>query len=254
MLSEPQWIAVAATIVAASFAVLSFLWKLMGSPTPLSAANLRGLAQRVRRVFIRVACIPVDLRAAGDQRRRDRIERQREAREENLRASLRSAIMRLYEMERGMHRYHKSEWRRQQQLCKREAMRIVGYLGYRISRDTISPIVIPTNYSTESIIVHVGRCPRRPRTFKLTICVHPSPTLTKMQFSWPEAFGDSATVLTTPLTEADTTALGWSFPAKWLDWHPPLPGHSTPERMTPDVMQFRQREEQRAAQLPAERL
>ncbi len=182
-------------------------------------------------------------RKANESRRaaQELLARERAKTEAKLRDALRSAVVRLHEMESGNASYYATEWKSQKSLCKDAVFGIAQYMDYQFSTSGSNwNNVACTNYETDTIIFHVVKSRWRKRTLQLYILVHPSPSLTNDQYGWSELNGGSATVLSTPFTTADLTRLGWEFPDEWEAWEPKrIPGRSLPEFMTLDAINYR---------------
>lgn len=217
------------------------VWSLAGKPEPLSLANLRRFGGYV-------SSSPARWRARREaQRERERIEkearlqRMRTKTETKLRDDLRSAVVRLHEMQSGSASYHKIEWKAQKTRCKDAVFEIIKHMNYRFSCSGSNwENAACTNYKTDTIVFHVTKSRWCQRKLQLYILIHPSPSLTTDQYYWSEMFGGSAMVLSTPLTAGELERLGWEFPDSWESWFTKrIPGRSLPELMTPDVMEAR---------------
>ena len=228
-------LAVAAIVIA----LVGLFWNLAGSPALLAPTNLRRLSEYLR-------SRPAEWSAAKRERVRDmeedRLLREQTKTEARVKGDLRRTVVRLHEMESGDASYHKTEWKSQKALCKEAALEIVRYLNYRVCRTGSNwQNVVCKNYGTDTIIVRVAKSRWRRRTLQLCILIHPSPSLTDVGYAWPEVFGGSATVLSTPLTAGDLERLGWEFPDDWETWQTKrIPGRSLPELMTPEILRIRQ--------------
>ena len=221
--------------IAASGLAFTIVWSLMGRPEPLSQANVRRAIQTVRET-------PAKRRIAKRKRERRaeemRLEQEQTETETKLKDALRSAVVRLHEMESGNASCYPAEWKMQKRLCKEAVFDIVQYIGYRFCCTGSNwDNVACTNYETDTIIFHVTKSRWRKRTLQLYILVHPLPTLSSL---WPELDGGAATVLSMPLTASDLEKLGWEFPDRWESLQSKrIPGRSLPELMSPDVIRAR---------------
>ena len=202
-----------AAILAAVFTGLLLIWYLMGSPTPLSPANVRKPLRFAKRKY-------AERQTAADQRYAERAKLAQ--REEQCAAfsALEASINRLRSMEQGQAKYHEAEWRRQALDCKADAVRYLGLRGVQITKDQPRLGPLPIQSKNGTIIIDWEPSKWRRGKVQLVLYWHPSSPLTHeefIKFRFAREPREHMRVLSKPLTDADMSAVGWEYPDRWND-------------------------------------
>lgn len=213
MLSTLEAAGTVAAVSIAAFAALTFVWKLMGSPTPLSPENLTKPLRLVKRKLDahRVAVAEKQATKAEQIKRRERT---------IAFQSLETSVNRLRCMEQRKGSFVSSEWKRQVAACKEDALRVLGLIGVRIVSDSahLGPSII--NCEAGSIIVDWGPSRWNRGQVQIAVYWHSNPRFTRTDFMNSYFFDgtiEHVKVLSRPLTESDMRAIGWEYFSGWRD-------------------------------------
>ena len=202
-----------AAILAAVFTGLLLIWYLMGSPTPLSPANVRKPFRFAKRKY-------AERQTAADQRY---AERAKLAQREEQRAAfsmLEASVDQLRLMEQGRAKYHKVEWERQIRDCKERTVRYLSLIGVQIAKGGFSIGPLPKQSKNGTIIISWGVSKWNRGKVQIILDWHPSSPLTQeefIKFLFADEPRKHVTVLSRPLSDADMNAVGWEYPDRWND-------------------------------------
>ena len=206
-------VGIVSAIIVAAMAVLGLVWKLMGSPTPLSRQNLARPIRFVKRKY--AAC-----RNAATQRDAERAKR---ARREEVGAAFdafEASVNQLRTMKAEPANYHESEWNRRTRACKEDALRYLRLGGVIVTTDRWHdpPLALPSKDGT--IILDWRSSERYRRKVQLSIYWDPRSSLTQqdlLEFRRANEADRHGKILSEPLTDADMNAVGWEYPDSWND-------------------------------------
>ena len=207
MLSDVPWLTVVVPIVLLALAVLTFVLRLMGDPKPLSPANVRKPFRFVKRKYAK-------RQKVKDRQRKERDEQARLAQRHATFEAFRRSVHRLWCMERGVAEYHRTEWKRQIEICKRDVLQVLRCLGIKMNEGYLDQGPRIVNCEAGSIIIdwdaskwHIGRV-------QIVIYWHPNPSLTVHAFyssAFPDGTIEHVRVLSKPLTDEDMEIVGWTY-------------------------------------------
>ena len=200
-------------IIVAVVAVLGLLWRLMGSPTPLSRENLARPIRFAKRKH-------ADHKAATTQRNDERTECAWHEEESAAFDALEASVNQLRAMEAENANYHESERHRRVQACKEAALRYLRIRRVKVATDrwTTSPLPLPGEGGT----LILDWQPSEQYRGKVQLSIYRDP---RSSLTWGELFefrkADEADrpgkILSEPLTDADMNAVGWEYPDSWND-------------------------------------
>ena len=217
-------VGIVSAVVVATAAVLTLVWKLMGSPTPLSHQNLAKPIRFAKRKYAG--------RQAAKARQHAELAEEvlRCEREATLRA-FEASVLRLLDMERSVKSYHRTEWRRQIATCKHNTLRVLRQTGVRMDGGTVQHGPGLRNFESGTIIVDWGPSKRNLGMVRLVVLWHPNPSLTEGEI-YSSEFADGTIehveVLSELLTDADMEVANWTYFEAWRTGYWPGGGEWIP--------------------------
>lgn len=216
-------VGIVSAVVVATAAVLTLVWKLMGSPTPLSHQNLAKPIRFAKRKYAG--------RQAAKARQHAELAEEvlRCEREATLRA-FEASVLRLLDMERSAKSYHSTEWRRQIATCKHDTLRVLRQAGVRVGSGWVQHGPWIGHFKTCSIVVDWGPSKWNLGRVQLVVFWHPNPSLTVDEFfssDFPDGTIEHVKVLSKSLTDADMEVAGWECFGPWrADFVPAIERHA----------------------------
>ena len=173
----------------------------MGSPTPLSPANLRKLIRFVKRKY-------AERQDANARKRAELAEQALRNEQHTVLEACEASVLRLLDMEQGLKDYHGTEWRRAIDACKRDALRVLRQVGFTMDRNSVQYGPWIGHFDTGSIVVNWRPCKWKLGRVRLAVAWYPNPKFT---------CGDSqhAVVLSKLLTDTDMDVVGWTYFEAW---------------------------------------
>ena len=211
MLSDVPWLTVVVPIVLLALAVLTFVLRLMGDPKPLSPANVRKPFRFVKRKYVE--------RQEKMARRRAQLAEQTLRNEQGaVLEAFEASVLRLLDMEQSGKSYHRTEWYRQIDACKRDTLRFLRQVGIRMNGGQVQHGPWIEHVKTCSIIMDWGPCKWNIGRVRLVVLWHPNPELKHSEFydSYsPRGTIEHVKVLSKPLTDADMDVAGWTYFEEW---------------------------------------
>ena len=204
-------VGIISAVVVATAAVLTLVWKLMGSPTPLSHQNLAKPIRLAKRKY-------AERQTATAQRQTELAERALRRGQEARRRAFEASVLRLLDMERSAKSYHHTEWRRQIDLCKHDTLRVLRQAGVKMGSGGLDHGPRVMNRETGSIVVGWDRSKWNRGKVQLVVWWHPNPSLTVDEFfrsDFPDGTIEHVKVLSKPLTDADMEVAGWECFGPW---------------------------------------
>ena len=138
-------------------------------------------------------------------------------------------------MQQGMVKYHETEWKRQIQTCKHNAIEVLQLLSAKRNDGSVKDGNRLLNRQTGSIIVGWGPSRWNVGRVQVMILWHPNPALTWDEFynsHSPDGTIEDVKVLSKPLTDSDMEMVGWGYFDGWRDdeWTPVGPPDDRADR------------------------
>lgn len=204
-------VGIISAVVVATAAVLTLVWKLMGSPTPLSHQNLVKPIRFAKRKY-------AERQAAKARGQAELAERVLRSQQEASLEAFEASVLRLLDMERSAKSYHCAEWRRQIATCKHDTLRVLRQKGIRMDGGSVQYGPWIRHFETCSTVVDWGPSKWNPGRVQLVVFWHPNPKLTHGGFHdsyFPDGKIEHVKVLSKPLTDADMEVAGWTYFDGW---------------------------------------
>ena len=217
MLSQAEWIGVVSAIVVATVAVLGFVLRLMGSPTPLSPTNMRQLGAKIRSSAARLRSIPSRQRAAREQREQERSEAVMRQRAATARCQLHSAVLRICDIRGRPDSYYPSEIETQTLLCKDSAIEFAMLTGTQISHSQHRGDGRPLNFVDGGLAISFGAERSEPNHLAVIVTWYPDRRLSGMYGFDPELREHRKTIVNEAFNEDDMAKTGWEVPREWVE-------------------------------------
>ena len=208
-----ELVGIVSGIIVAVVAVLGLLWKLMGSPTPLSRENLARPIRLAKRKH-------ADHKTATDQRDAERAECAWREEESAAFDALEVSVNQLRAMEAANANYHESERHRRVRACKGAALRYLSSRDVKVASDRWTTSPLPLSVEGGTVILDWQPSEQYRGRVQLSIYRDPRSSLTRgelFEFRKADEADRPGKILSEPLTDADMNAVGWEYPDSWND-------------------------------------